>query len=266
MTSNLQENPGRQRSNFYDLEKAPVAPDCRLFTVNKMKEVFMEYLKLIGILIVIIGFALKLDSILIIICAMIVTALVGGIGIEGLLTTLGKSFVSNRGMAIFILIMLVTGTLERNGLKEAATELISKFKAATAGKIVAIYGLMRGFFGAFNVSFGGVAGFVRPVVAPMAISAAQQDSGEINETHIEEIKGMASAMENIAWFFCQVLFVGGSGALLVQSTLADLGYEVNLIDLARVEIPAAIFAVAVGMTFFILKDSKLRKKFYGKGK
>lgn len=189
-----------------------VTPDYRSFKANKMKEVFIEYLKLIGILIVIIRFALKLDSILIIICAMIVTALVGGIENEGLLTTLGKSFVSNRGMAIFILIMLVTGTLERNGLKEAATELIYKFRVATAEKIVAVYGLMRGFFGVFNVSFGGVAGFVQPVVAPMAIGAAKQDSGEINETHAEEIKGMASVMENIAWFFCQVLFVGGSGA------------------------------------------------------
>ena len=35
----------------------------------------MEYLKLIGILIVIVGFALKLDSILIIVSAAIVTAL-----------------------------------------------------------------------------------------------------------------------------------------------------------------------------------------------
>ena len=39
----------------------------------------MEYLKLIGILIVIVGFALKLDSILIIVAAAIVTALVGGL-------------------------------------------------------------------------------------------------------------------------------------------------------------------------------------------
>ena len=39
----------------------------------------MEYLKLIGILIVIVGFALKLDSILIIVSAAIVTALVGAL-------------------------------------------------------------------------------------------------------------------------------------------------------------------------------------------
>lgn len=77
----------------------------------------MDYLVLLGILVVIVGFALKLDAILIIFVAAIVTALAGGIGIDGFLTTLGSSFVSNRSMAVFIIILLVVGTLERNGLK-----------------------------------------------------------------------------------------------------------------------------------------------------
>ena len=41
-----------------------------------------------------------------------------------MLETLGTTFVNNRGMAIFIIIMLATGTLERNGLKESAATLI----------------------------------------------------------------------------------------------------------------------------------------------
>ena len=49
----------------------------------------MEWIKLSGILIVIIGFALKKDSILIILSAAIVTAIVGGLGVDGLLETLG---------------------------------------------------------------------------------------------------------------------------------------------------------------------------------
>uniref|UniRef100_UPI002FE16C2A 5-oxoproline transporter, DUF969 family subunit n=2 Tax=Muricomes intestini TaxID=1796634 RepID=UPI002FE16C2A len=65
----------------------------------------MELLKLLGILIVIVGFALKLDSILIVLVAAIVTAIVGNLGAAGLLETLGTSFVANRSMAIFILIM-----------------------------------------------------------------------------------------------------------------------------------------------------------------
>ena len=49
----------------------------------------MELLKLLGIVIVIAGFALKLDSILVILVAAVVTALVGGLGPVTLLETLG---------------------------------------------------------------------------------------------------------------------------------------------------------------------------------
>ena len=41
----------------------------------------MEYITLIGIVIVIVGFALKLDNILTILVAAVVTALVGGLGV-----------------------------------------------------------------------------------------------------------------------------------------------------------------------------------------
>lgn len=222
----------------------------------------MELIKLLGILIIIIGFALKKDAILIIICSAIVTALVGGLGIGGLLETLGTSFVKNRNIAIFILIILVTATLERNGLKEVAKKLINKFKNASAGGIAGLYAVMRGIFSAFNISFGGVAGFVKPIILPMAIGSVETKVKEPNPQHIEEIKGICSASENIGNFFCNVLFVGSSGALLVQGTLKDLGYDVSLIDLARVEIPVAILALITAITYFYFKDKKLYKKYY----
>ena len=216
----------------------------------------MEIIKLLGIVIVIVGFALKLDSILIIVSAALVTALVGGLGITGFLTTLGSSVVSNRSIAIFILIMLVTGTLERNGLKEAAAKLIGKLKNPSSGKVIGAYGIMRGF--------GGVAGFVRPIIMPMATGAIEANGNVPNEEHVEEIKGMASAMENIAWFFCQVLFVGGAGGLLVQSTLKGLGYEVELVELAKTAIPVSLTAVLLSIIYFVVKDKKLSKKYYNK--
>ena len=82
----------------------------------------MELIKLLGVLIVIVGFALKLDSILIIFLALIATGIVGGLEVGGLLETIGTNFVANRSMAIFIMILLVTGTLERNGLRETAAK------------------------------------------------------------------------------------------------------------------------------------------------
>ncbi len=220
----------------------------------------MELLKLLGILIVVIGFVLKLDSILIIMIAAIVTALVAGMDPVTFLETLGSSFVANRSMCVFVMIMVVTGTLERNGLKQAAANLMKKFKNASAGVVLAIYGVFRLVFAAFNVSFGGVAGFVRPIVLPMATAAAKKNGKKISEKYEENLKGMASGMENIAWFFGQVLFVGTSGMILVQSTLAELGYDVELVDLMKVQIPVAIIAVAVAIVYYYIKDKQLSRK------
>ena len=169
-------------------------------------------------------------------------------------------------MAIFIIIMLATGTLERNGLKESAASLIKRFKKVSAGMIIDIYGVFRMIFAAFNVSFGGVAGFVRPIIMPMALGTVESKGLEIDPQHEEELKGMSSAMENICWFFGQVLFVGGAGALLVQSTLKGLGYEVTLGQLALVEVPVAVVALIVASIYFYLREKKLAKKYYsGKG-
>lgn len=220
----------------------------------------MELLKLLGILIVVIGFVLKLDSILIIMIAAIVTALVAGMNPVTFLETLGSSFVANRSMCVFVMVMVVTGTLERNGLKQAAANLMKKFKNASASVVVAIYGVFRLVFAAFNVSFGGVAGFVRPIVLPMATAAAKKNGKKISEKYEENLKGMASGMENIAWFFGQVLFVGTSGMILVQSTLAGLGYDVELVDLMKVQIPVAIIAVAVAIVYYYIKDKQLSRK------
>ena len=224
----------------------------------------MEYIKLLGILIVIIGFALKLDSILIIVAAAFATALAGNISVVTLVETFGQSFVNNRSMTIFILVMLVTGTMERNGLREASSALIGKIKGASAGVVIGAYGIIRGIFGAFNVGIGGVAGFIRPVLIPMATGAVEAKGSKVNPEHLEQIKAMSAGIENVSWFFCQVLFVGGSGALLVQGTLANLGYDVKLIDLAAVEIPVAIAGVATGVIYYWLRDRRLNKKYYGK--
>ena len=57
--------------------------------------------------------------------------------------------------------------------KESAATLIKRFKKVSAGVIIDIYGVFRIIFAAFNVSFGGVAGFVRPIILPMALGTIE---------------------------------------------------------------------------------------------
>ena len=80
--------------------------------------------------------------------------------------------------------------------------------------------------------------------------------------HMEELKGMSAGMANISNFFGQVLFVGSSGALLVQGSLSELGYTVELSELVVVEIPVFVVSMIVACTFFYMKDRIMLKKFY----
>ena len=48
--------------------------------------------------------------------------------------------------------------------------------------------------------------------------------------------------------------------ILVQSTLAGLGYNVELVDLMKVQILVAIIAVGVAIVYYYLKDKQLSRK------
>lgn len=77
----------------------------------------MEYLSLLGIVVIVIGFALGLDTIAVVIIAALVTALVSGIDFVSFLTILGKGFMDNRMVSLFFLTLPTIGILERHGLK-----------------------------------------------------------------------------------------------------------------------------------------------------
>lgn len=219
-------------------------------------------IKLIGVLIVILGFAFKFDAIGIVIVAGIVTGLVGGLDIVKILETLGSTFVANRYMSLFIMLLPVIAALERNGLRETATKFISKIKQATPGRVILSYGIIRMVIAAFNISLGGVVGFIRPVIQPMAVGSIVNRAGKIDEEDLEDIKAMGAAQENVSWFFGQVLFIAGAGILLVKSTLDQLGYKVTPLKAVEAEIPVAISAMIVSAIFLYIRDRKFIKKYF----
>lgn len=219
----------------------------------------MEYLKLIGIVIIVLGFALKFDVLATVLLAGLVTGIVAGMDIPHILSILGESFVSNRLMSIFLIIFPVIAIIERYGLKERAAYLIGKIKNASAGKVLAIYMLVRTAASAFNVRIGGHVQFVRPLILPMSEAAAKvSKQSDLSENEVEELKGHAAAVENFGNFFAQNCFAAASGVVLIQGTLS-MYKEVTLPSIAMASIPVIVITVAFTFVQVFLFDRKVKK-------
>ncbi len=219
----------------------------------------MEALKLIGVLIVVIGFAIKFDTIATVVIAGIVTGLVAKMPVMDILETLGNSFINNRTATLFVLTLPCIGICERYGLKEKAIDFIRSIKNATTGRVILIYQAIRTLAAAFSVRLGGHPQFVRPVVVPMAEGAAVAKYGEIDDKVSDTIHGASAAAENYGNFYAQNCFMGASGTLLIVSTLVEQGFDVTALQIATWSIPIVVISVLVGAWRDLTLDNKLAK-------
>lgn len=225
----------------------------------------MEWLKLIGIIIIILGFLLKIDTIAVILIAAVVTGLVSGLDLYAILDTLGKAFVDNRLVTLFILTLPMVGLIERFGLKKQASNMIGKVKQVNSGRSLTIYLIIRELAGVASIRIGGHPQFVRPLINPM-VQGALRTRYNLNETEIdakdiEKIKAQASAMENYGNFFGQNLFVGAAGILLMVGTFQSLGIKVDAVQLVLASVPISIIVFLIVWINNIRFDKYLDKKY-----
>lgn len=219
-----------------------------------------DAIKLIGIVIIVAGFALKFDVLAVVLISGLVTGLVSGLSFVEILRIIGDSFVSNRLMSIFLISFPVIAMLERYGLKERAAYLIGRIQKATSGKVFAIYLFIRTLAAAFSVRLGGHVQFVRPLIYPMAEAAGEKCKGSaFTEKEQDFVKGLAAAAENYGNFFGQNCFYGASGVLLIQGVLIEAGYEVTLRSIALNSIPVAVIMFILALIQFHFADKKIRK-------
>jgi len=141
-------------------------------------------LVLLGILIVVAGFVARINPLIVILVAAIATGVLAAVGpgvdahalLQAGIYTIarfGQAFNDNRYFHITWLVLPVIGLLERAGLQERARDLVTKVKAATAGRLMLIYLLVRQATSALSLtSLGGHPQMVRPLIAPMAECAA----------------------------------------------------------------------------------------------
>ena len=243
----------------------------------------VDLLKLSGIAIVIVGLALRLRTTLVVVTAALVTGVVAGLplfssdglfqslpfltkpGQEGIVNILGRAFSDNRLMTLFIITLPAIGLAERYGLQEQSAKLIRRFSAATVGRLNIVYQLFRVLHGMLGVRLNGHPSFVRPLIFPMSVGAAEAElkksiGEELPEDTVEEIKAANSASENYGNFYGQNLSPVQPGILLVFGVLSGLGYVVSVWSLVVYAIPIATLSVILGMIQFWLLDRRYQRK------
>ena len=102
-------------------------------------------IKLIGLAVVAVGFAFRVNPLLVVVAAGLVTGLVAGLSWHEVITMMGQFFVDNRWLTLPVVLMVpVVGLLERHGLQERMATLIRSAAGATAGRVLWIYQVLRG--------------------------------------------------------------------------------------------------------------------------
>ena len=220
----------------------------------------MNYWPLLGIALVVIGFALRFNPMLVVTVAAIVTGLLGGMDWQEVISTFGKAFNDNRIIAIVWIVLPVIGLLERHGLQQRAAALIRGLKNASTGKLLILYLAYRQITAAIGLhSTAGHPQTVRPLVAPMALAAAERQHGKLEGTTEETVKAYSAATDNVGLFFGEDIFFAIGSIVLIQQTLATYGYDLAPLELALWAIPSAIAAFLIHGARLWLLDRRLAK-------
>ena len=220
-----------------------------------------NYWPLLGIAMVVVGFALKLNPMLVVTAAAIVTGLLGGMDLVEVISTFGKAFNDNRIIAIVWIVLPVIGLLERFGLQQRAAALIRGFRKATTGRLLLLYLAYRQITAAIGLhSTAGHPQTVRPLVAPMALAAAEQQHGELDEATADKVKSYAAATDNVGLFFGEDIFFAIGSIVLIQQILATYGYDLAPLELAVWAIPTAVIAFLIHGTRLLLLDRSLARR------
>ena len=206
----------------------------------------MSYWPLAGIAIVVIGFALRFNPLLVVVSAALATGLLAGLDLVAVIEALGKAFTDNRYISVTWIILPVIGLLERYGLQQRARTLIESIRGATMGRLLVSYLLFRQITAALGMKdLGGPAQTVRPLVAPMADAAAAKTHGALPEPERQKVLAMAAATDNVGLFFGEDIFFAIASILLIQGVFESAGYPLTPLQLSVWAIPSAICAFLI---------------------
>jgi uncharacterized membrane protein len=217
-------------------------------------------LTLLGVAVVVVGFLVRLNPLLVIAASALVTGLAAGFDPLAILAAFGKAFNDSRYVSVIWLVLPVIGLLERHGLQERARMLIARLRGVTAGRLLLAYFAARQVSASLGLtSLGGHPQMVRPLIAPMAEAAAEKELGELPEETRLRIRANAAAADNVALFFGEDVFIAIGSILLIKGFLQQSGVSVQPFELSVWAIPTAILAFVIHGARLLLLDLGLKK-------
>ena len=200
---------------------------------------------LLGVAVVVVGFALRVNPVLVVVVAGITSGVASGMGTGDLLALLGTSFVSNRLLLLFTLTLPVIGLLERHGLRERAQQWILGFRRLSLARLLVSYLALRqmlSMVGLYDIA--GHAQTVRPLLAPMSEQAAARDA-PIDEAGRMRVRALAAATDNVGRFFGEDVFLAFAGVLLIQRFFDSQGIRLEPLAISIWALPTAIAAFVI---------------------
>lgn len=221
---------------------------------------------LLGVAVVVAGFLLRANPVLVAVAACGVTGVAAAMPVMALLESLGTAFVKTRNLPLILLLPLAAiGLLERFGLRERAQAVIAKVRSATAGRLLIVYLFARESTAAMGLtSLGGHPTMVRPLVAPMAEAAAEAvakaQHASLPERVRHRIRAMSAATDNIGLFFGEDIFVAFGAIVLMHTILQAEGIEVNPLHIALWGIPTAITAFVIHAWNLRRLDAEIKRE------
>ncbi len=218
----------------------------------------MHWLPLLGVAVIVLGFALRLNPVPVVVAAGVVSGLCAGKSIGEILALLGNSFVSERALLLFALTLPAIGVLERAGLREHARNWIASLRGLTLPRLLIAYLAARqilSMLGLTNVA--GHAQTVRPLLAPMAEGAAEKRGSPLDAQERNGVRALCAATDNVGLFFGEDVFIALGAVLLIQGFYAQHGIDLQPLQIALWALPTAIAAFLIHGVRIILGSKRI---------
>jgi uncharacterized membrane protein len=216
---------------------------------------------LLGVAVIVVGFALRLNPLLVVVAAALTSGWFAGFSPLQVIAAFGKAFNDNRFVSTAYLVLPLVGVLERAGLRERASRIIAGLRGVSVGRLLVSYMVFRQLTTAVGLMpIAGQPQTIRPLVAPMAEAAAEVRDGPPSLATRYAIRAMAAATDNVAVFFSEDIFVAMGSVLLMVGFLTSAKIVLDPIHLSVWAIPTALSAFAIHATRLVLFDRKLARR------